>query len=94
VATATILVSPGIDHGWERVWSRVMAREIAIRGDTIRLGQLLKLAGAVGGGGELKQFLATATVLVNGRPDARRGRQLHPGDVVSVGDEELLIVHG
>jgi ribosome-associated protein len=69
-----------------------MAREIAIRGDTIRLGQLLKLAGVVGGGGELKGFLAATPVLVNGEPDARRGRQLHPGDVVAVGEEELRVV--
>lgn len=71
-----------------------MAREIAIRGDTIRLGQLLKLAGVVGAGGELKALLAEATVLVNGEPDARRGRQLHPGDVVSVAGEELRVVAG
>ena len=58
----------------------------------IRLGQLLKLAGVVGGGGEVKDFLAAETVLVNGEPDNRRGRQLHPGDVVAVGDEKLQIV--
>jgi ribosome-associated protein len=69
-----------------------MAREVAIRGDTIRLGQLLKLAGVVGAGGELKAFLAVETVLVNGEPDARRGRQLHPGDVVTAGGEELRLV--
>ena len=68
-----------------------MAREIVIRGDTIRLGQLLKLAGVVGAGGELKAFLAEAPVLVNGEPDARRGRQLHPGDVVAVAGEELRV---
>jgi ribosome-associated protein len=69
-----------------------MAREVAIRGDTIRLGQLLKLAGVVGSGGELKPLLETTPVLVNGEPDARRGRQLHPGDVVAVAGEELRIV--
>jgi ribosome-associated protein len=68
-----------------------MAREVAIRGDTIRLGQLLKLAGVVGAGGELKAFLADQPVLVNGEPDARRGRQLHPGDTVVVAGEELLV---
>jgi ribosome-associated protein len=67
-----------------------MARDVPIRGDTIRLGQLLKLAGVVGTGGELKALLAETTVLVNGEPDARRGRQLHPGDTVRVGDEEEL----
>jgi ribosome-associated protein len=68
-----------------------MAREVAIRGDTIRLGQLLKLAGVVGAGGELKAFLADQPVLVNGEPDARRGRQLHPGDTVVVAGEEFLV---
>ena len=71
-----------------------MAREVAIRGDTIRLGQLLKLAGVVGAGGELKAFLAEQPVLVNGEPETRRGRQLHPGDVVTVGGEDLSVVAG
>jgi ribosome-associated protein len=69
-----------------------VSREIAIRGSTIRLGQLLKLADVVGGGGEVKAFLAGTEVLVNGEPDARRGRQLHPGDVVVAGGEELRVV--
>ena len=69
-----------------------MARDVPIRGDTIRLGQLLKLAGVVGTGGEHKGLLAETPVLVHGEPDARRGRQLHPGDTVLVGDEELRIV--
>ena len=69
-------------------------REIPVRGDTIRLGQLLKLAGVVSAGGELKALLASTPVLVNGEPDARRGRQLHPGDVVAVAGEELRVVGG
>jgi ribosome-associated protein len=69
-----------------------MAREVAIRGEMIRLGQLLKLAGTVGGGGDVKGFLASESVLVNGEPEARRGRQLHPGDVVIAAGEELVLV--
>jgi ribosome-associated protein len=69
-----------------------MARDVAIRGDTIRLGQLLKLSGVVDAGGELKGFLAEEHVLVNGEPEARRGRQLHPGDVVAAAGEELRVV--
>ena len=69
-----------------------MARDVAIRGDTIRLGQLLKLAGLVGAGGELKAMLASTPVLVNGEPDNRRGRQLHPGDVVAISGEEIRVV--
>jgi ribosome-associated protein len=69
-------------------------RDVAIRGDMIRLGQLLKLADVVDSGGELKVLLAGTEVLVNGEPDARRGRQLHPGDVVAVAGGELRVVAG
>ncbi len=68
-----------------------MSREIPIRGEMIRLGQLLKLAGLIGGGGDAKAFLAEEAVLVNGEPDNRRGRQLHPGDVVETAGEELRL---
>jgi ribosome-associated protein len=68
-----------------------MPREVQIRGEMIRLGQLLKLAGVVGGGGEAKELLAAEQVLVNGEADNRRGRQLHPGDVVAVAGEELRV---
>jgi glycerophosphoryl diester phosphodiesterase len=68
-------------------------REIPIRGDTIRLGQLLKLAGVVGSGAEAKALLADgeAQPVVNGEPESRRGRQLHDGDVVVVAGEILRI---
>ncbi len=55
----------------------------------IRLGQLLKLADMVASGSEVKAFLSTEPVWVNGAREARRGRQLHPGDVVRIGDDEL-----
>jgi ribosome-associated protein len=71
-----------------------MVSEVAIRGEMIRLGQLLKVAGLIDSGAEVKAFLADATVLVNGEPEDRRGRQLHPGDVVRVGDRELRITAG
>jgi ribosome-associated protein len=52
--------------------------------DTIRLGQLLKLADLVESGAEVKDVLVSGVVRVNGEPEERRGRQLHRGDVVSV----------
>ena len=63
-----------------------------MRGDMIRLGQLLKLAGVRDTGGEVKELLAEQGVTVNGEPEARRGRQLHPGDVVAVAGEEIRLV--
>ena len=72
-----------------------MTREVAIRGEVIRLGELLKLAGIAGTGGEAKALLASTTpVLVNGEPDNRRGRQLRAGDEVQVGEERLRVVAG
>ena len=68
-----------------------MPREVPITGDAIRLGQLLKLAGLVGSGSEAKDLLAAEHVLVNGEPEARRGRQLHVGDTVRVGEDELRV---
>ena len=69
-----------------------MIRQIQIQGETIRLGQLLKLAAIVDSGSEVKALLATAPARVNGEPETRRGRQLHRGDVVIVGEEELCVV--
>jgi ribosome-associated protein len=68
-----------------------MSRDIPIRGQTIRLGQLLKLAGIIDSGSDAKELLAAQTVLVNGERETRRGRQLHPGDTVLVASEELRI---
>ena len=60
--------------------------------DTIRLGQLLKLADLVESGAEVKDVLVSGVVRVNGEPEERRGRQLHRGDVVSVeGADEVRV---
>jgi ribosome-associated protein len=69
-----------------------MSCEIRIEGATIRLGQLLKLAGIIDSGSAVKALLATQPVSVNGELETRRGRQLHPGDSVRVGEHQLLIV--
>jgi ribosome-associated protein len=69
-----------------------IVRDVPIRGQMIRLGQLLKLAAVIDSGAEVKSFLATVPVWVNGEAEARRGRQLHSGDVVRVGEHELRVV--
>ena len=65
--------------------------EVEIREDTIRLGQLLKLAGLADSGAEAKALLLEGGVSVNGEPETRRGRQLRRGDVVAVGDEAVRV---
>ena len=70
-----------------------MERDVEIRGEMIRLGQLLKLAGVIDAGGQASAFLATTPVLVNGEPEQRRGRKLRAGDEVRIGEELLRVVH-
>ena len=69
-----------------------MTREVGIRGEMIRLGELLKLAGIAGTGGEAKALLASTVVLVNGELENRRGRQLRAGDEVQVREDRLRVV--
>ncbi|MEA2351383.1 MAG: ribosome-associated protein [Thermoleophilaceae bacterium] len=69
-----------------------MESQVAIRGEMIRLGQLLKLAGLLQGGGEARAFLSENAVLVNGERETRRGRQVVIGDRVRVADQELEVV--
>jgi ribosome-associated protein len=57
----------------------------------IRLGQLLKLVGAVDTGGQARALLDDGKVLVNHEVESRRGRQLVAGDVVAVAGRELRL---
>lgn len=50
----------------------------------ITLGQLIKLLNLVESGADVKAFLGTTSVLVNGEPENRRGRKLFIGDKVDV----------
>ena len=66
--------------------------DIEIRGDMIRLGQLLKLSALAGSGSEARALLLENGVTVNGEPETRRGRQLHRGDVVAIGEHSVRVV--
>ena len=67
-------------------------RDVRISGDSIRLGQLLKLAGVAGTGGEARELVQEGTVHVNGQAETRRGRQLHAGDIVEAAGERLRVI--
>lgn len=67
-------------------------RDVTIRDDSIRLGQFLKLAGLAEDGGHAKELIETSAVTVNSETEHRRGRQLHPGDIVAVGGEQVRLV--
>ncbi len=65
--------------------------EVPIRDETIRLGQLLKLAGLAESGAHARELIQDGEVTVNGEVDVRRGRQLRRGDVVEVGAEAVRV---
>jgi ribosome-associated protein len=67
-------------------------REVVVRSEGIRLGQLLKLAELVETGSEGKELLAEGGVEVNGEVELRRGRQLVDGDEVRARDQAIRVV--
>jgi ribosome-associated protein len=66
-------------------------RDVPIRDETIRLGQLLKLADLIDNGADARPLLAQGAVAVNGQTETRRGRQLVRGDVVTVGGQAVRV---
>ena len=66
-------------------------REVTIRGESIRLGQFLKLADLIDSGADAKPLLAEGLVAVNGQTETRRGRQLVRGDVVGVSHDVVRV---
>jgi ribosome-associated protein len=66
-------------------------RDVEIRGEMIRLGQFLKFSGIADSGSDARDLLLAKAVTINGEPEARRGRQLHRGDVVAVGDDVVRV---
>ncbi|MBI2510450.1 MAG: RNA-binding S4 domain-containing protein [Opitutae bacterium] len=65
--------------------------EVAIRGDSIELAQLLKFGGLVGTGGEAKQVIGAGQVSLNGATETQRGKKIVPGDRVSYNGQTLVV---
>lgn len=66
--------------------------EIKIRDEFIKLGQALKLAGVVEDGVEAKFVIQDGLVKVNGEVDARRGRKVYEGDVISFNGQDIKVI--
>ncbi len=64
---------------------------VPIRDGSIRLGQLLKLAGVVDDGAMAREVVERGLVTVGGEMETRRGRQVRPGDVVTLEDVTLHV---
>lgn len=65
--------------------------DIEIRDESIKLGQLLKLANLVDDGAMAREVIAAGEVTVNGEVDTRRGRKVRPGDVVAFAGQQVRV---
>jgi ribosome-associated protein len=68
--------------------------DVPIRDESIRLGQLLKLAGVVDDGAMAREVVERGLVAVNGEVDTRRGRQVRAGDTVTFEAETIRVSAG
>lgn len=66
--------------------------KISISTPTIKLNNLLKFASLVSSGGEAKILIQEGEVKVNGEVCTVVRKQIVPGDIVSLGDEEIEVV--
>ncbi|WP_068262232.1 RNA-binding S4 domain-containing protein [Janibacter limosus] len=67
---------------------------VHIRDESIRLGQLLKLAGLVEDGVMAREVIAAGEVSVDGEPETRRGAQIRAGSVVELAGQQITVVTG
>lgn len=68
-----------------------MLTSITIKDEYITLGQLLKLTNIVSSGGQIKEFLTNAKVLVNNVIENRRGRKLRVDDLICIDGKKIII---
>lgn len=66
-------------------------KSIYIRDDFIKLGQALKLAGAVESGVDAKCVINEGLVMVNNETETQRGKKLVVGDIIFFDGEEYVI---
>ena len=65
-------------------------RLFLLKTEYITLGQFLKAADVVSSGGEAKEMIAAGGLVVNGEPEARRGRKLRIDDIVTLLDGNTI----
>lgn len=67
-------------------------KEIQIKDEFIKLGQLLKLAGLVSSGVEAKIVIAEGEVLYNGEVETRRGKKVYNNDIVEFDGVKVKVI--
>ena len=66
-------------------------KEIEILEEPIELYKILKFENMVASGGEAKYVISECQVLVNGKVETRKRKQIFSGDVVEFGKEKIRV---
>jgi len=66
--------------------------DVVVSGEWIQLDQLMKRENRISSGGEIRFFLASHTVLLNGEPVREKRKKIRPGDILTVDGEIWRIV--
>ena len=69
-------------------------KDFAIKGEYITLSQFLKEENIISSGGQAKWYLKDHPVTLNGQKEDRRGKKLHVGDKLIVGDMQYGFQQG
>jgi ribosome-associated protein len=64
---------------------------VELKGESIRLCDLLKLAGLAGSGGQGKLLVAEGGVTVDGRPESRKTARIRAGQSVECRGVRILV---
>jgi ribosome-associated protein len=69
-----------------------MRKRINISSSMIQLNQLLKWSGILETGGQTAFLLEEENILLNGVPVREKRKKIYPGDIVTINDNEYIIV--
>jgi ribosome-associated protein len=66
-------------------------KEVVISKEPLELYKILKFEGMVSSGGEAKSVISDGQVLVNGKVETRKRKQISSGDIVEFGEDKIRI---
>ena len=68
------------------------AIEFKLKGDHVRLCDLLKLVGIADSGGQGKRMVAAGEVSVDGQSESRKSAKIRAGQIVECGSAKIVVV--
>ncbi len=69
----------------------ISMREVEVSKEPLELYKILKFEGMVSSGGEAKSVISEGQVLVNGKVETRKRKQIVSGDIIEFGEEKIRI---